>query len=208
MPSFASLAYNPYIYPPDWPLALVTSVLPLPDMFWLVLYYFLGGLGLYLLCREWGAGRAAATLGGIAFLSMPNLVAVGAHGHGSQLVDSASSMAANHAEAERALVVVNSELARYRGAVIAVFAPAVALALLGALAGARRKMGRIAGLLAIALGLVNAGIWLVFFDVAIDEPDVRVNLGYGLHVLLIAGIFGALAGIGALLAPDRGLDAD
>lgn len=126
----------------------------------------------------------------------------------SQLVDSASPVAANHAEAERALVVVNSELARYRGAVIAVFAPAVALALLGALAGARRKMGRIAGLLAIALGLVNAGIWLVFFDVAIDEPDVRVNLGYGLHLVLIAGILGVLAGLGALLAPDRGLDAD
>ena len=30
MPSFASLAYNPLIYPPDWPLALVQKVLP-PD---------------------------------------------------------------------------------------------------------------------------------------------------------------------------------
>lgn len=89
MPSFAALAYNPWIYPPDWPLALAQKVLPLPDLTWLVLYYFLGGLGLYLLCREWGAGRWGAVLAGLAFLSMPNLVAVGAHGHGSQLVDSA-----------------------------------------------------------------------------------------------------------------------
>lgn len=89
MPSFASLAYNPWIYPPDWPLALVQKVLPLPDLTWLVLYYFLGGLGVFLLCREWGVERWGATLAGLAFLSVPNLVAVGAHGHGSQLVDSA-----------------------------------------------------------------------------------------------------------------------
>lgn len=89
MPSFAGLAYNPWIYPPDWPLALVQKVLPLPGLTWLVLYYFLGGLGLYLLCREWGAHRWGALFGGLAFLSVPNLVAVGAHGHGSQLVESA-----------------------------------------------------------------------------------------------------------------------
>ena len=89
MPSFASLAYNPFIYPPDLPVWLVTHVLPLPSTTWLVLYYFLAGLGAYLLCREWGAGVPAAVVAGVAFLSMPNLVAVGAHGHGSQLMDSA-----------------------------------------------------------------------------------------------------------------------
>jgi hypothetical protein len=89
MPSFGSGAYNPLIYPPDWPLALVAKVIPLPDMTWLLLYYFLGGLFFFLLAREWGARPEGALLGGLAFVFAPNLVAVGSHGHGSQLVDSA-----------------------------------------------------------------------------------------------------------------------
>jgi hypothetical protein len=89
MPSFASGAYNPFIYPPDWPLALIARVLPLPDMTWLLIYYVLGGLFMFLLAREWGARPEGALLAGVAFVFAPNLVAVGSHGHGSQLVDSA-----------------------------------------------------------------------------------------------------------------------
>ncbi len=89
MPSFASGAYNPLIYPPDWPLALIQKVVPLPDMTWMLLYYFLGGLFFFLLAREWGARPEGALLGAVAFTFVPNLVAVGSHGHGSQLVDSA-----------------------------------------------------------------------------------------------------------------------
>ena len=90
MPSFASGAYNPLIYPPDWPLALLQKVLPfLPDMTWMLLYYVLAGLFTFLLAREWGASPEGALLGAVAFVFAPNLVAVGSHGHGSQLVDSA-----------------------------------------------------------------------------------------------------------------------
>ena len=89
MPSFASGAYNPLIYPPDWPLALVHRVMPLPDMTWLLLYYALGALFMFLLAREWGARSEGALLAGAAFVFAPNLVAVGSHGHGSQLVNSA-----------------------------------------------------------------------------------------------------------------------
>src|SRR4029079_11287169 len=67
MPSFASGAYNPLIYPPDWPVALVQKVLPLPGMFWMLLYYFLAGLGTYLLARHWGASQTGAIVAGIAF---------------------------------------------------------------------------------------------------------------------------------------------
>ena len=49
MPSFASGAYNPYIYPPDWPVGVLQRFLPLPDMTWLLLYYFLAGLFTFLL---------------------------------------------------------------------------------------------------------------------------------------------------------------
>ena len=89
MPSFGSGAYNPLIYPPDWPVALLQKLLPLPELTWLLLYYFLAGLFAYLLAREWGARPEGALLGAAAFVFQPNLVAVGAHGHGSQLVDSA-----------------------------------------------------------------------------------------------------------------------
>ena len=89
MPSFASGAYNPLIYPPDWPLALVAKVIPLPELTWLLLYYFLGAFFFFLLAREWGARPEGALLGGVAFMFAPNLVAVGSHGHGSQLVNSA-----------------------------------------------------------------------------------------------------------------------
>ena len=89
MPSFGSGGYNPLIYPPDWPVAILQKVLPLPEMTWLLLYYFLGALFAYLLAREWGAPPEGALLGAVAFVFQPNLVAVGAHGHGSQLVDSA-----------------------------------------------------------------------------------------------------------------------
>ncbi len=89
MPSFGSGAYNPLIYPPDWPVAIVQKLLPLPDLTWLLLYYFLAGIFTFLLAREWGARPEGALLAAVAFVFQPNLVAVGSHGHGSQLVDSA-----------------------------------------------------------------------------------------------------------------------
>lgn len=89
MPSFGSGAYNPLIYPPDWPVAVVQKLLPLPDLTWLLLYYFLAGIFTFLLAREWGARPEGALIAAVAFVFQPNLVAVGSHGHGSQLVDSA-----------------------------------------------------------------------------------------------------------------------
>ena len=90
MPSFASGAYNPLIYPPDWPVAIVQKLLPfLPELTWMLIYYFLGGLFMYLVAREWGARPEGALLGAVSFVFAPNLIAVGSHGHGSQLVNSA-----------------------------------------------------------------------------------------------------------------------
>ncbi len=89
MPSFASGAYNPLIYPPDWPVGIVQKLLPLPDVSWMLLYYFLAGLGTFLLARAWGASVGPAIVAGVAFMATPNLVANGAHGHGSQMVNEA-----------------------------------------------------------------------------------------------------------------------
>ena len=73
MPSFASGAYNPLIYPPDWPLALLQKVLPLPELTWMLLYYFLGGLFARSCSRASGArarGRAARR-GGVRVRAQP-----------------------------------------------------------------------------------------------------------------------------------------
>jgi hypothetical protein len=89
MPSFASGTYNPLIYPPDWPVWLVQRTLPLPELTWMLLYYFVAGFGMFALAREWGARAEGALLAAVGFVFAPNLIAVGSHGHGSQLVNSA-----------------------------------------------------------------------------------------------------------------------
>lgn len=120
------------------------------------------------------------------------------------LIDDARPVAVTHDQAKQVMATLDRELARYRSALVACYVPAAALALLGALAGVRRKMGRIAALLAIALGLANAAVWALFYEVSMEHPDVTASIGIGLHLLLIAGALGGLAGLGALIAPDRG----
>ena len=120
-----------------------------------------------------------------------------------ELLDNAKPMAVE-ARTGKTVETINAELERYRAALIIVYAPAVLLALLGAINGARRRMGRISGLLALVLGLANAGIWLLFYSVAIEQPQLHVSLGVGIHLLLGAGLLGILAGVGAVISPDRG----
>jgi hypothetical protein len=125
-----------------------------------------------------------------------------------ELIDTTKPMTITSAEATRVVTTLNAELERYRFALIACYVPAAALALLGALVGARRKMGRIAGLLAIVIGLANAAVWLLFYQVSMEQPEVTAAMGFGLHLLLVAGVAGVLAGVGALLVPDRGYAAE
>jgi hypothetical protein len=119
------------------------------------------------------------------------------------------------AEPEIQLVVAgfNAQLAEYRGLMIAFYVPALLLALLGALAGMRRQMGRLAGLCAIAFGAGNALVWLVFDQIsrelatksAATGTTAKALMGLGLHALLVAGVLAVMAGLGALLLPDRGV---
>src|SRR6188474_128975 len=81
LPSYAALAYNPDVYFPDWILKPFTSVTP--PMLWLIAYYMVGAIGVYFLARDRGAAPGPAALGGLLFALTPNLIAVGAHGHGS-----------------------------------------------------------------------------------------------------------------------------
>jgi len=89
MPSFGSLAHVPLIYPPDALFGFLNAALGFPDLTWLVAHYLLLALATVALLRAMGATPEAALLGATALALTPNLVAVGAFGHGSQLMTAA-----------------------------------------------------------------------------------------------------------------------
>ncbi len=89
MPSFGSLAFVPYAYPPDPLFGFLNKGLGFPDLTWLLAHYLLLGLSMLALLRSLGAAPGAALLGAFALALTPNLVAVGAFGHGSQIMTAA-----------------------------------------------------------------------------------------------------------------------
>ena len=89
MPSFGSLAFIPYAYPPDPLFGFLNKGLGFPDLTWLLAHYLLLGLSMLALLRSMGASSGAALFGAFALALTPNLVAVGAFGHGSQIMTAA-----------------------------------------------------------------------------------------------------------------------
>jgi hypothetical protein len=85
MPSYASLSYTPYVYPLSYITYLLQRYLHFPEMTWLLFHYLMAGVGMYLLARSLGARPTVSILAGVTFMIMPNLIANGAHGHGSQV---------------------------------------------------------------------------------------------------------------------------
>ncbi|HXV12963.1 MAG TPA: YfhO family protein [Candidatus Krumholzibacteria bacterium] len=84
MPSFGSLSFTPWVYPINWVIKPLRAVLPLPEYTWLFVHTMVTGFGVFLLLRDRGIHAAAAIGAGVLMMWMPNLVAVGANGHGSQ----------------------------------------------------------------------------------------------------------------------------
>ncbi|MEJ7603099.1 MAG: hypothetical protein WKG01_34750 [Kofleriaceae bacterium] len=95
----------------------------------------------------------------------------------------------------------NEGLAELKALMLGFFAPAVLLAVIGALAVARGRLGRISGVFALLLGVANIGVFLLFRGVAGDSGQTDATLGVGLSMLLAAGIVGAIGGLGALVSP-------
>ena len=84
MPSYASLSFTPYVYPPAFITYVLQQYLRFPEMTWLLFHYLMAGVGVYLLARSLGARSSVSILAGVTFMIMPNFVAIGAYGHGSQ----------------------------------------------------------------------------------------------------------------------------
>jgi hypothetical protein len=129
----------------------------------------------------------------------------GADGYVDLAEHNADRLAGHHADAERFLRSIDDKVDAFRGFVIGLYAPAALLALIGLVGCVRGKYGRLAGLVSLALGLASAGIWLGLMFVSRQEKDPSFSavMGTGLHLLLVAGAGGIVAGFGALVSPDR-----
>ena len=108
-----------------------------------------------------------------------------------------------HAEAERVTANVNKVMAAYRTAMIGAFVPIALLVLVALGCFARRQMGRITGLGVFVCGVACLAVYAFVFDVASPSRTTTGQLGLGIYLLLVCGLTSILAGLGAIVAPDR-----
>ncbi|MBD3180540.1 MAG: hypothetical protein GF417_13735, partial [Candidatus Latescibacteria bacterium] len=84
MPSYSSMMFTPMVYPPSWVIGVLHDYLFMPEMGWLLIHYLIAGLGVYFLSRSLKLSPAVSLLCGFLFVMLPNYLAMGANGHGSQ----------------------------------------------------------------------------------------------------------------------------
>jgi hypothetical protein len=89
------------------------------------------------------------------------------------------------------------DIGAMKGIVMAIFAPAALLALIGGLGVARRRFGRGAATLCLLFGLIGLGI------AAILKGAAEGDAGIGLTLLLLTGVSGVVGGIAGLVKPER-----
>jgi hypothetical protein len=121
-----------------------------------------------------------------------------------EMTHSLTALGITTSDAQQMATQAHDQLQTARTAASVIYAPAALLALLGIACGIRRRMGRLAGLLAVIFGAASAAVWAVFHYVASNDPHRGATLAVGAHLLLACGALGILAGLGALVAPDRG----
>lgn len=124
--------------------------------------------------------------------------------HEGDIFDHAERLGLSRDDGRRFAQAWSKGMNAYRGAVVAVFAPAGLLVLLGIVMLLRDRMGRIAGLGAIVLGGACCAVFALFWQADQDARDAGAILGLGVYLLLVAGLGGVVAGLGALVSPDRG----
>ena len=112
------------------------------------------------------------------------------------------SVAVEEAGASREIDVATSanakgDIGAMKGIVMAVFAPAALLVLIGAIGLKRRQFGRVAATFSLLLGLVGLGIGMMLKSAA--EGDG----GIGLTLLVVTGVAGVVGGLVALVKPER-----
>ena len=116
-----------------------------------------------------------------------------------------SAAAAGTAAEKQAVKEANNALGQVKGIVLAIFAPALLLTILGGIGTMRGRFGRGMGTGALLFGVIGLAIWALLNSAAQEAGGSGGSVaGIGLHMLLITGIGGALGGLFALIKPDRG----
>ncbi len=85
MPTFGSLAYVRFLYPPSIILMPLQEQWGFAPLTWLLAHLLFGGLGMAWLLSRWRLPLVLLIFGGVAWMLLPKVVAWGAHGHGSKL---------------------------------------------------------------------------------------------------------------------------
>jgi hypothetical protein len=104
-----------------------------------------------------------------------------------------------HADAQEAKKGLDS----IKGIVMAIFAPALLLVLIGGLGVMRKKFGRVAGTFSLLFGLVGLGIAMLLRSAAAETATEGGSGGIALTILLLTGVAGIAGGILALAKPER-----
>ena len=86
-----------------------------------------------------------------------------------------------------------------KGILMAFFAPAALLSLIGGLGVMRKRFGRGAGTLALLIGLIGLGVGALMMGAAEGDAGIAIPL------LVVTGVAGVLGGLAALIKPERAL---
>lgn len=89
------------------------------------------------------------------------------------------------------------DIGAMKGIVMAIFAPAALLALLGGLGIGRKRFGRVAATFSLLAGIAGLGI------ASILKGAAEGDSGIGLTLLLVTGAAGIVGGILGLVKPER-----
>ena len=112
------------------------------------------------------------------------------------------SVAVDHADVHTVQDVqvrsaAKQDVGAMKGIVMAIFAPALLLTLIGGLGVARKRFGRGAAAFSLIFGLIGLGIGAILKGAA--EGDA----GIGMTLLLLTGIAGVVGGLIGLVKPER-----
>lgn len=115
------------------------------------------------------------------------------------------------AQVKQFIEQTNDTLKKAGGLVMLFYIPTALVFLVGLVNTARKKMGRLAGLLGLITGAAAILVWVLFQQVmstdemhqASDAAATTATMGLGLHLILVSGVLGAIGGLGAIVKPDR-----
>jgi hypothetical protein len=119
---------------------------------------------------------------------------------GLDALDKPTATAAMTAQQKQDAVQTLTEL---QGVIVGCFAPGALLAIVALIALARRKFGRLGGMLAIVLGALSFLVFAGFTTVA-DAAGAALSKGPAMYLLAATGLLGIAGGMLVVAQPDIG----